>query len=92
MTEKVQMIMTPVQKIQARRDVVAESYASLMRWAKRVGYVPAATPEAISEFYRLPSPAFSGAVDAGLGAVVAEYKGLSDAAALIGGQNTGARP
>ena len=72
-----------IRKIIARRAVVAETYASLMRWAITVEYVPAGTSTDIDDFYSLPRGVYEGAVEAGLTATVAEYKGLTDALGIL---------
>lgn len=69
--------MTSIEKIDARREVVAKTYTDLMRWAKKVHDMPADASEDIEDYYRLSDAAYAVAVEAGMQPVVSEYKGLT---------------
>lgn len=71
--------------IERRKKVVAETYASLIRWAKVTYDMPADTPEDISMFYKLNQSVYPLAVQAGAATVVAEYRGLETAQSFLEG-------
>lgn len=75
--------MTPIQRIENRKTTVADTYASLMRWAKKVYDIPADTSVNIDDFRKLDRGAYALAVQAGLATVVAEYDGLKTAQSFI---------
>ena len=74
-----------IEKIEARRAIVAKTYASLMAWAITVEIVPSGTSLDIADYYSLPRDVFAAAAGTGLPSVVAEYRGLSDALEIING-------
>lgn len=70
-------------KIEARREIIAKTYASLMKWAISVEIVPAGTSLEIGDYYNLDQPIFAAISSYGFPAIVAEHKGLTDALNMI---------
>lgn len=74
-----------VNKIEARQTEIAEWYTELVQTAKEIGEVSDDTPEDIKRFFGLSKEQMVALRKHGAEIVIAEYKGVSDALAIVKG-------